>query len=369
MPSTMSPRLRAGFLAALPLALSACLAPDDEVPPALPDAAYVFAVTSSSDYKTGAYAAYGLSSGTLLPNLAANHPDAAVRYRGGSDIFVLNRLGRDNLLVVDRKNLKVVLAVKFPALSNPQDIEAKDGSLYVAFLQRDSILVYDQLSGKPAGAIDVHAYADSDGYAEAAGLLFAGGDLYALAQRLDTHDPMYKPHADPKLLKIDAKKRTVAKAITLPLANPQGLAYDAAAGKLYIPCVGEYVDDQFMPKLDGGIVSVDLASGEAGVLATEQDLGGNVGRLVLADGKLFFNLGMPGADRVVALSLADKSVSPIVDLAPYSGGGLAADEESDVLCVGDRKRGLRLFRLDDFREKETTDIGLGLLPVDLALIR
>lgn len=367
MPLMTSHRARLALLAAVPFALGACLSNEEKEHPTLPDAAYVFAITS--DYKVGAYAAYGLTSGTRLPDIESNHEDAAVRFHGGSDIFVINRLGRDNLQVVDRNNLKVVMAVKFPDASNPQDVEAKDGRLYVCFLAYDSILVYDQANGNRIGGIDIHAYADSDGFAEAAALRFAGDVLYAVVQNLDIHDPLYKPHANPKLLKIDVAKHTVEKAITLPFSNPQGITYDPSTGKLYIPCVGEYTDEKYQPKLDGGIVAFDPALDSATILASEEDLGGNVGRMELNDGKLIFNLGMAAADRVEALSLSDKSAKTIVDLAPYAGGGIAVDAGTNTLCVGDRKKGLRLFHLDNFQEKDSTDIDLGLPPVDIAVIR
>jgi len=367
MPIMTSLRARLALLAAVPFALAACLSNDEEQNRALPDAAYVFALTS--DYKVGAYAAYGLTSGTRLPDIETNHEDAVVRFRGGSDIFVLNRLGRDNLQVVDKNNLKVVMAVKFPDASNPQDVEAKDGLLYVCFLAHDSILVYRQSNGNPVGSIDIHDYADSDGFAEAVALRFAGDDLYAVVQNLDIRDPLYKPHANPKLLKINVAKLKVEKAATLPLSNPQGITYDPATGKLYIPCVGEYTDEKYQPKLDGGIVAFDPAYDSATILASEADLGGNVGRMELSDGKLIFGLGMAAAERVEAISLSDKTVTPIVDLAPYAGGGIAVDAGTNTLCVGDRKKGLRLFHSDTFQEKDSTNIDLGLPPVDIVVVR
>ncbi len=354
-------------LAAAPLALAACLEQVDKTEHALPDAAYVFAVTVSKDHKTGSYSAYGLESGQTLPNLETAHSDAIVRYHGGSDIFVVNRLGRDNLQVVDRNNLKVVMAVKFPDASNPQDLEAMDGKLYVSFMAKDSILIYAQENGERAGGIDIHAYADSDGFAEANALAFAGGDLYALVQNLDIRT--YAPLAGPKLLRIDVKQRKVVKAITLPLANPNGMAYDPASGKIYIACTGEYFDVYPALKLDGGIVSVDLAKDSATVIAKEEDLGGNVGSLGFHAGKLFFTVNLPDADQISALSPADNAVKPIVKLDPYKFAGLGTDAGTNTLVIGDQKTGLRLFRLDTFQEKETTGIDLGAIPKDLVVIR
>jgi predicted heme/steroid binding protein len=353
-------------LAAAPLALAACLEQVDKTEPALPDAAFVFAVTS--DYKTGAYAAYGLESGASLPGIDANHSDAAVRYHGGSDIFILNRLGRDNLLVVDKKNLKVVMAVKFPAASNPYDIEAKDGTLYASFLAYDSILAYRQEDGKPQGGIDIHAYADSDGFAEAAALAFAGDYLYAAVQNLDTKHG-FKALAGPKLLQIDVKKRQVAKAFTLPFPNPAGLAYDPSSGKIYVACEGQVFDESYAIVADGGIVSVDPATGSIAVLAKGEDLGGNMGNPILHGGKLFFPVSQADADQVMALSLADNSVSDVVKLGAYQTGGLGIDPGTNTLAIGDRGKGLRLFRLDTYEEKQNSGIDLGLPPSGLVIVR
>lgn len=354
-------------LAAAPLALAACLEQVDKTPPALPDAAYVFAVNVSKDHKTGSYAAYGLESGQALPNLETAHSDAIVRYHGGSDIFVINRLGRDNLQVVDRNNLKVVMALKFPDASNPQDLEALDGKLYVSFLAMDSILIYAQENGERAGGIDIHAYADSDGFAEANALAFAGGDLYALVQNLDIKT--YAPVTGPKLLRIDVKQRKVVKAITLPLTNPNGMAYDPASGKIYIACTGAYFDVYPALKLDGGIVSVDLAKDAATVIAKEEDLGGNVGYVGFHSGKLFFAVNGPEADQISVLTPNGSSITPIVKLDPYKFAGLGTDAGTNSLVIGDQKAGLRLFRLDTFQEKEKTGIDLGATLKDLVIIR
>ena len=114
---------------------------------------------------------------------------------------------------------------------------------------------------------------------------------------------------------------------------------------------------------------VPSAKGEASVLKTEAELGGNVGDARFADGKLFFDLATASADRIVALDVADKSVATITELKPYQGGGLAVDAETHTLCIGDRTKGLRLFALDTFKEKDSAAIDLGLLPADLAVIR
>ncbi len=362
-------RARLAALAASTLCFAGCMT-DEKLTETAPDKGYVFAVTSDAKYKEGNYSAVGLDSSFTRTNIDPIHPDAAVRFFGGDDIFVINRLGRDNLQIIDKQNLKTVMQVGFPKLSNPYDVAIKDGLIYVALFAKDSILIYDQKDGSEKGAIDVHAYADSDGFAEATALKFVGEDLYAILANLDSK-AYYAPTAKSTLVKIDVKAKKVAKALELSLGNPAGITYDETAGKLYIPCIGKYTESDFVTLvLDGGILSVDLATfAEGSMLATEKDLGGNVGKTLLYQGKLLFDLGVADGERILAYGISDKQITDIVKLNPYKGGGMAVDPGTRTLCIGDRMKGLRLFNLEDFKEKTASNIDLGLLPSDLAVIR
>ena len=354
--------------AALAFTLTGCLNQEDKIETA-PDKTFVFAVTS--DYKTGSYSLFGLDSAFTRTNVEAIHSDAAVRWHGGDDIIIINRLKRDNLQIVDKHNLKTVLPISLPALSNPYDVEVLDGKIYVAMLACDSILIFNQKDGTPAGAIDIHAYADADGFAEASALKFVDGTLYAILAILDAK-AFFAPLPNPKILKIDVKSGKVTKALDLPFTNPAGIAWDSAGGKLYIPCIGEYTESDFFTlKLDGGIATIDLAAFTASPLISEKDLGGNVGAASFHAGKLIFDLGSAGAEKITALTVATKAATTIVSLDAYASGGLAVDAQTNTLCVGDRGKGkgLRLFDLDTFKERAASNIDLGLPPTSLAIIR
>lgn len=350
--------------ASLALGLTGCLNQETAIEKA-PDKAYVFVVTS--DYKTGSYSLVGLDSAFTRTNIDAISSDAAVRYLGGDDIFIINRKGRDNLQIVDKRNLKTVLPIALPPLSNPYDVEVRDGLIYVAMLAYDSILIFNQKDGTRAGGIDIHPYADNTGFAEAAALQFVDGTLYALLQNLDSS---FQALPNPKLLKIDAKSKTIIKTLDLPLTNPLGITLDKSGGKLHIPCVGVYLESDFTtPVKDGGFVTVDLASFTASVTATETELGGNVGQALFHGGKLIFALGVKEAERLVAMTVPGNTLTDIVELGAWETGGMDLDTESNSLCLGDKKKGLRLFDLDTFKERDHTNIDLGLPPNGLAVIR
>ncbi len=359
------------ILAVAALGLSGCLTQEETSKPPVSEKAFLFSVTT--DYKTGSYSAFGIDSAFIRNSIEPIHSDAVVRYLGGNDIFVINRLGRDNLQIVDRHNLRTVLQFRFDALSNPQDIALKDSLLYVSFLGKNKIGVYNESEGALKGEIDLSAYADSsDQLAEAADLLFVGSDLYAITENLDTKTPNWNP-LTAHLLKIDIAARKVAKSLELPFGNPAGMTYDSASGKLYVPCRGSYTDTDFTVKKDGGIVGIDLARfAVADTLAREADLGGNVNRAQLYDGRLIMDLGTDLAEKVVAISLHDGTAKDIVQLDPYTVGDLAVDAATATLFIGDRKKGaasLRIFDLATFSEKAGSKVDLGMPPGSMAVIR
>ncbi|HKP94400.1 MAG TPA: hypothetical protein VJ385_01465 [Fibrobacteria bacterium] len=360
----LSPNRTALLAGAALLGLNACMTGDKEDPAPVPvEKAILFTLTS--DYKTGGYSVIGIDSEFVQANIDPVHSDAVVRYEGGDDIFILNRLGRDNAQIIDRHNLKTVLQFPFEAGSNPQDIALKDSLLYVAFLGTDKIGIFHQGDGKAAGEIDVSAYGDStDNLPETFDLQFAGGALYASTQNMDTK-PKYWVPLIPHLLKIDPVSKKVIKAIELPYRNPGIMSYDSAKGMLYIPCLGSYGMN------DGGILAVDLSKFEvADTVATEEELGGDVGGTLFHAGKLFLDVNTPTADKIIAVSTETGKAQDIAQLESYAAGGMAIDAKTSVLFFGDKKKGAaRVHRFDLATFKESSEVDLGMAPIDMVVIR
>jgi hypothetical protein len=369
MPRTRGLAVPALLAATAMLGLDACLsASENDVPVAL-EKGYVFALTS--DPATGSYSVYGLDSAYTMNSIEAVHSDAAVRYLGGDDIFIINRLGRDNLQIVDRHNLKTVLQIPLPPLSNPYDVAVKDSLIYVAYYARAEIGIYRQSDGAAAGKIDISAYADtSDHLPEACALAFVNGDLFALIQNLDA---TYKSD-NARILKIDVGSKTVKKSLVLPFGNPMGMAWDSAGARLYVSCLGQYVNGNSSINTDGGIVAVNPSTLElTDTVALEKDLGGNVNEPIYHDGGLILTVGAGTQDKVIFLSVADGKATEIVKLGGYATGGLALDAATSTLCVGDRNAEsprLRLFELGTWKEKSSPGIDLGVQPImNLAVVR
>jgi hypothetical protein len=363
-------KLSAPALALLALAgLDACLTQEKGDDPVRTDKGIVFTV--NSDYKSGSYSAAGIDSPFVSKDIEAIHSDAVVRYLGGDDIFVLNRLGRDNMQVIDRHSLKTVMQVAFPALSNPYDVALKDSLLYVGFYgSYPKIGIYKQSDGSAAGEIDLSAYADTaDHFPEVTEVAFAGDALYALIANMDNKTYGF---LQARLAKIDVASKHV-EILDLPISNPVSLAYDKAADRLYIPCRGAF----FKPgsftdlELDGAILGVKLSDfSVAETLATETSLGGSLGKAHLDDGRLLMDLTAPAGEKLVSISLKDGKAEEWASLDPYSLSGMDIDAGTGTLFVGDRKNGLRQFDLKTGKEKDGSKIKLSDLPISsLAVVR
>ncbi len=331
----------------------------------------LFAVTS--DYQTaGGYAVFGLDSQFVDKSHDTLFKDVGVRYFGGDDIILLNRLGRDNMQIIGRHNLKTVLQFKFPALSNPQDVALKDSLFYVGFYADAKIRVYRQSDGAPKDSIDISAYADTSDHLPETSQLFLHGDkLYAILENLDTkHD--YAP-LQAKLLSIDLKTKAI-QSLDLPFGNPLSIAFDSTTGKLFIPCWGVVTNPDYTLKLDGGIVAVKLSTFTVSdTLATEKSLGGSLSKAVLYNGKLYMGLTTAKdssfADKLIAINLGDGKVTEILQTGGYAVNGLVVDEKTGTLFFGDKDLGLRKIDLATGLEKPDSKIKLDLPIIDLAIVR
>ena len=136
-------------------------------------------------------------------NLFGVHSDAVVRYQDGR-IYVINRLGQDNIIALDAADPRTPL-IQFSVGNgtNPQDIEiVAPDKAYVALYERSELLVVDPRSGAVRGRIDLSAFADGDGLPEVARMVRIGSRLYLSCQRLDRNGT-WGPTDDSFLAVID----------------------------------------------------------------------------------------------------------------------------------------------------------------------
>ena len=297
----------------------------------------LFVITT--DYSTGSIAFLAADAEEAEVNLLGIHSDAVGHYHDGR-VYVVNRLGQDNILVLDAMDLRTPLAqFSVGNGANPHDIEiVAPGKAYVTLYDRASLLVVDPRDGAELGEIDLSAFADADGLPEVSQIVRAGERCYLSCQRLD-RDGGWGPADVSYLIVVDIATDTLVdvdpdaegvQGIALSAANPNGMA---VTGEQI--AVGVVVN---FGNRSGGVEIVDTAANRSlGLAVSEEDLGGDITSMVLVGQDRGYAVV---ADENFANSVRSFDLSSGTVGAPLentSGGfipGLAVD--GDRLIVADR---------------------------------
>jgi len=318
--------------------------------------------TVTTDFETGSFSVYWPATGEVQKDIGAAHSDAVAVTHGGL-VYVINRLGQDNITLIDpSKNYSPVAQYSTGPGSNPQDMAFdSEGMAYISLYDKPEILIVEPGTGKTSGTIDLASWADADGLPETSGLAVTGERLLAALQRLDRKD-LFKPDNTSLVALIDIRTRKVDGAIELQARNPFTDILVESADRALVGCAGEF------GKMDGQIEIIDPEAGKSlGPLFTEEELGGDIddfiltgpgqGAVVASDAS--FNT------RVVLLSWKDKkSVTEIYRTEGYNLAKSAFLPPS-YLAISDRtieSPGLRIFDLSASPTPPSVLIDVGLPP-------
>jgi hypothetical protein len=249
---------------AAPLLLAACTATgpgpvaDD---PGIGDRDVVAVMaTASTTYDAGALATVRLDAPDAPRDVATLSGDAVVVVEDDA-VFVIQRLGTDTVRRYAPGHwAEPVWEASTGRGSNPQDVAACGGVLFVSRLEAGSLLVLDPDDGSALGTVDLSGEADADGIPEAADLVVLGDRLLVAAQRLDrAHAWAPDPHG--RVVAVDCATRAVVDAWDVgpdPVLVPAGgrAAVVAQDGVARIDADGGV--EPTLADVDGAVV-VDLA--------------------------------------------------------------------------------------------------------------
>ena len=283
---------------------------------------------------TGVYGGGGgLSSVDLGTNIATNdhlliHSDAVVgTYR--DKVYVINRLGQDNVIVLDRDNLATPLTQYSTGNgSNPHDIAfVSEEKAYISRYDLTHILVVNPVTGDSLGSVDLSTFADADGLPETSQLTVHGGHLFAACQRLDRETATWDPTDFSVIAVVDVTTDLLVdvdpqaegmQGIVMASKNPAGTA--RRGSKWFLSSVNTTGD-----LTDGGIEMIDLDNLiSEGILLDETVLGGNIWSLAMVtdDDGYVVVADENWANTVKRIDLVTQSVSQGLD--GLSGGFVPA---------------------------------------------
>jgi hypothetical protein len=338
----------------------------------------------TTDYTTGTLSVVDLTTRVVSGDVAVVSPDPFARWHDGL-LYVVNRLGYDNVQVIDPANgYATVRQFSVGSGTNPQDIAfASPSKAYVSRLGSADLLIVDPRTGTPTGTISLAAWADADGNPEAAHMTMVGTLLFVALERLTNFVP-----ADTGLVVvIDTQADTVYDAdpftpglqvVRLPGENP-GTDFallpsgaPLADSHLLIGCTGRW------GVLDGGIAEIVVPGWAQGMptaitcpgyAITEVALGGDAADVV-AYGATHSYAVVSDASYNTSLVSWDPDAGTKLGTLYAPGGYCLAD-----VALGDRRElyacnssfeapGLHVFAAgDDVRL--AGPIGTGLPPVQI----
>jgi hypothetical protein len=243
----------------------------------------LFVATTSADFGTGSIAYLPADASAAQVNLLNVHSDAGVDYYDGM-VYIVNRLGQDNILVLDPTDpSNPVAQFSVGNGTNPQEIEFISAEkAYVSLNETDYVLIVNPQDGSELGRIDLSGFADADGLPEPAQMALVGDRLFVGIQRLD-RDNYWNPAGESYLAVIDTQTDELIDAdpatdgvqgIELASTNPGDIL--VLGDQLVIAEVGGYVE------LEGGIEVIDANSFVSqGLVVTEAALGGQIGEIAM----------------------------------------------------------------------------------------
>ncbi len=249
----------------------------------------------SSDFSSGGrFNIIDTASLLPLPSLSNIHSDAVLRYANGK-VYIINRLNRDSILVLD-PSLAFLPQQEFSVEqgSNPQDIAYINSSkAYISLYNRKYIIVVNPSSGVILNRIDLSAYSETsssgstgiDGFPEMSRMALYNSILYLQLQRLDRNHPSGFPYPgeDSYLLRIDTVTDQILGVIKTPARNPFGKMqiFNIGQDPHLIVCLPGKLG--YLSELDGGIGAYNLVKGEfrESFLLLESEVGGDVLDMIL----------------------------------------------------------------------------------------
>jgi len=231
-------------------------------------------VATTTNFQTGMLSIFDPIHLHFNLRFSAVHSDSVPKHiEGFSDVFVLNRLGGDNIQRVERLTGKILSQKSFGRGSNPQDIKKIAGNVFVSLLNEPKLMIWDLERGEKKDEIDLSKFSDLDGIPEATQMQAVGTQLWLQLQRLDRLKK-YTPTGESQIAVIDPQNKLIIDRIVMKGSNPVTpfkVGYDQT---LFVANAG-FVG--MNSQLDGGIERIDPGQSKSlGFVVSEEELGGDL---------------------------------------------------------------------------------------------
>jgi hypothetical protein len=318
---------------------------------------YVF----GSDYATGELR--WVVDGKISAKSIQLHQDSKV-ISAGENLFVLERYGADNIVLIDQKNQKIKWQQSFETNDNPSDVvKASNTEVWVGLEGPNKIVKVSVADGKVTKTIKTDDFAKAEGqFANVVDLEVSGDTLFALFRRAVAGWPAGYP--DPGLLAMyKLNDGSLLDTIRLAKVDPSSMAF--ANGKLYVASAGQYEASGATLADDArGIEVVDFAKKSSTTVVDGTKLGGGISSFAvdakngIAYAAIYKNYGDVPLVQVDLSAKTVKSISGVSDVE----GSLAFDAATSALYIGDRSYGSEAVYVYKAGKVSKLETAAGVLP-------
>lgn len=332
----------------------------------------VTAAVFGSDYKTGELR-WVINGKKISEKSVAFFQDSKV-IANGSDLYVLERMGADNITKLNPKELEekvekaVVWQIPLDDGANPTDIAFSGENAWVALQNADSLVRISTKDGKISKSIKTTDFAyEGETSPYVADIELNDGKLYVLMQRYML-DPATWATTYPKgLLAIyDASTGDLKDTVQLLKKNPTAMTF--FDGSLYVASQGEY-NAAYGTDADEerGIEKVNLAEKKSELIVSGKTLGGGIYAFAAEHGIAYAAIYKSYGDVPLAkIDLAAKTASTVEGIADAEGS-LAV--KGGVVYVGDRSFGAeKVFVVKDGKASAVETVEGALAPYSITLL-
>ncbi len=199
------------------------------------------AVVAAGDFMAGApgvLSTLDLATTTVAQNVApagAVSSDAVMRKIGDS-LYVVNRLGANNITILSADDYSLEQQISTGENSNPQDVAVVGTKLYLPALGTAGVVVATKGSSTTT-TIALPTVDTVDNLPDCVSAFAVGTDVYVACGRLDEN---FMPRGVGKLVVIDTTTDTVKTTVDFTNANPFGNFEELPDGSLVIPTVAGF---------------------------------------------------------------------------------------------------------------------------------
>jgi len=333
---------------------------------------------TTTDFSSGSATWIDLQSKHATIGVASIFSDATARYYNGL-IYVVNRLGQDNVQVLDPDaGFSTIRQFSTGNGSNPHDIVCTGPSTcYVTRYEKANLWKMDPSNGAVLGTIDLSALADADGIPEMDQLALVGNRLFVSVQRLDRNNA-FQPTAASYIAVVDISADTLLDAnahvpgvqpITTTHPDPfSEMQLDGFTGTLYLSETG------FFGLLDGGVEAIDPVTLQSlGTIFTES-----------ATGEDILDVEIVAPDLGYAIISTPQFYTHLISFNPRTGARIATVYAPSAYVLQDVERGpdgllyladrtitapgIRCYNAATGVEITTSPVSTGLPPFDLTFL-